>query len=53
MRENKDKLNIDMKEIDKRRNINKIVRKDISTKVIEEGVTPARDSLSINDSTDS
>jgi hypothetical protein len=35
IRENKDKLNIDMKEIERRRNINKTVRRDISKKMIE------------------
>jgi hypothetical protein len=55
VRENKDKLNIDMKEIDRRRNINRIVRKDISKKMIEEetATKSIRDSVSINDSTES
>jgi hypothetical protein len=45
-------LNIDMRDIEKRRNINKKVRKDISKKMIEDPTYIERDSININDSDD-
>jgi hypothetical protein len=41
-----------MRDIEKRRNINKKVRKDISKKMIEDPTYIERDSININDSDD-